>query len=200
MESFSFKIIKNMNKAIFLDRDGTINEDVGDLYVPENIVFIPRAIEALRLLQEKFLLFIITNQSGVGKGVFSKDEYRHFNHYFINKLKESGITIKEVFSCLHKKEEKCVCYKPSPYFIQQAKKDYSLDISNSYCIGDHPHDIEMAKRIGAHSIFLLTGHGTKHKGELTAQPDHIADNLYQAALWIRNRKANTDMVFPSSFN
>ncbi len=189
-----------MNKAIFLDRDGTINEDVGDLYLPEKLVFIPRAIEAIQLLGEKFLLFIITNQSGVGKGVFSEDEYRYFNNYFLNKLKESGITIKEVFSCLHKKEEKCICYKPSPYFIEQARKSYGLDISNSYCIGDHPHDIEMAKKAGAYSIYLLTGHGIKHKNELTVQPDHIADNLYQAALWIRNRKANAGMVSSSNFD
>jgi histidinol-phosphate phosphatase family protein len=181
-----------MNNAVFLDRDGTINEDIGELYLPEKLVFIPRAIEALKLLQEKFLLFIITNQSGVGKGLFSSNEYRRFNDYYINLLKESDITIKEVFSCLHKKEEKCICYKPSSYFIEQAKKGYNLDISNSYCIGDHPHDIEMAGRVDAHSIFLLTGHGIKHKSELTAQPDYIADNLYQAALWIRNRKTDVN--------
>ncbi|MFC1666991.1 D-glycero-alpha-D-manno-heptose-1,7-bisphosphate 7-phosphatase [Candidatus Omnitrophota bacterium] len=175
-----------MNNAVFLDRDGTINEDIGDLYIPEKLVFIPQAIEALQLLQEKFLLFIITNQSGVGKGVFSRDKYGIFSDYFINTLKESGIAIKEVFSCLHTKEEKCICHKPSPYFIEQAKKTHNLDFSNSYCIGDHPHDIEMAKRVGAHSVFLLTGHGIKHREELSSQPDHIANNLYEAALWIRN--------------
>ena len=179
--------------AVFLDRDGTINEDVGNLYLPEKLVFIQGAIEALQLLQEKFFLFIITNQSGVGKGAFSRDEYRRFNDYFINTLKTFGITIKEVFSCLHAKEEQCICYKPSPYFVEQAKKSYDLDISHSYCIGDHPHDIEMAKRAGAHSIFLLTGHGIKHKNELTARPEHIADNLYQAALLIRGR-----MSFPQT--
>jgi len=179
---------KLLNKAIFLDRDGTINEDIGDLYLAEKLVFTFQAIEALQLLQEKFLLFIITNQSGVGKGVFSREEYSRFNDYFMHKLKESGITIEEVFSCLHRKEEKCICHKPSPYFIAQAKKTYDLDIVNSYCIGDHPHDIEMAKRVGAHSVFLLTGHGIKHKEELLCQPDHIANNLYEAALWIRNKK------------
>ncbi|RKY30218.1 MAG: hypothetical protein DRP74_07475, partial [Candidatus Omnitrophota bacterium] len=177
-----------LNKAIFLDRDGTINEDVGDLYLPEKLIFIPRAIEALKILQKEFLLFIITNQSGVGKGVFKKEEYSRFNSYFINRLEEFGITIKEVFSCLHAKEERCICCKPNPHFIQQAKKKYGLDISNSYCIGDHPPDIKMAKIAGAHSIFLLTGHGDKHKNELIVQPDCIADNLYLAALWIKNRK------------
>src|SRR3989304_8766740 len=102
-----------MNNAIFLDRDGTINEDIGDLYTPEKLVLIPRAIEALKLLQEKFLLFIITNQSGVGKGVFSSDQYMRFNDYFMNTLKKHGVVIKEVFCCPHIKEEKCVCRKPN---------------------------------------------------------------------------------------
>ncbi|MFA5410924.1 MAG: HAD-IIIA family hydrolase [Candidatus Omnitrophota bacterium] len=171
-----------MNKAVFLDRDGTINEDIGDLYLPGKLIFISRAIEALKLLQENFLLFIITNQSGVGKGAFRRDEYIRFNDYFINTLKKHGVAIKEVFCCLHIKEEKRICRKPSPYFIEKAKKAYNLDIGNSYSIGDHPHDMEMAKKAGAHSVFLLAGHGTKHKKELSSQPDHIANDLYEAAL------------------
>lgn len=95
------------------------------------------------------MLFIITNQSGIGKGVFSRDEYIRFNDYFINALKKHGVVIKEVFCCPHIKEEKCVCRKPNPYFIKKARKAYKLDIGNSYCIGDHPHDIEMAKKAGA---------------------------------------------------
>lgn len=173
-----------MNKAIFLDRDGTINEDIGDLYKPEKLIFIPRAIEALKLLQERFVLFIITNQSGVGKGIFNKQEYDRFNDYFINELKRCGVIIKEVFCCPHIKENGCNCRKPSPYFIQEASKEHDLDIDNSYCIGDHPHDVEMAKMASVHSVFLLTGHGAKHKEELFSQPDYIANNLYEAALWI----------------
>jgi HAD superfamily hydrolase (TIGR01662 family) len=82
-----------MNKAIFLDRDGTINEDIGDLYIPEKLIFISRAIEALKILQEGFQLFVITNQSGVGKGVFSGDEFARFNDYFVRALKERGVDI-----------------------------------------------------------------------------------------------------------
>ena len=173
-----------MNKAIFLDRDGTINEDVGNLFLPEDLVFIPQAIEALHLLKQQFELFIITNQSGVGKGAFSRDEYNRFNEFFLNTLKEKGILIKEVFTCLHAKEEQCDCYKPSSYSIEQAEIKYGIDVRNSYCIGDHPHDVEMAEKVNAHSIYLLSGHGIKHRHELSFQPDHIADDLYQAAQWI----------------
>ena len=183
-----------MNKAIFLDRDGTIDEDIGDLYTPEKLVFIPRAIEALKLLQEKFVLFIATNQSGVGKGVFSSDEYARFNKYFMEKLEEYEVDIKEIFCCPHIKEEACICRKPSPYFIEKAKTAYNLDINDSYCIGDHPHDIEMAKKAGTHSVFLLTGHGIKHKEELLSQPDHIANNLYEEALWVKNNISSDTLV------
>jgi len=71
-----------MNKAAFLDRDGTINEDVGDFYSPEKLVFIPRALEALKILKERFLLFIVTNQSGIGKQIFREEEFLRFNDYY----------------------------------------------------------------------------------------------------------------------
>jgi histidinol-phosphate phosphatase family protein len=173
-----------MNKAIFLDRDGTINQDVGHLYQKKKLVLIPGAIKALKILQEKFLLFIVTNQSGISKGAFSEEEFRKFNNYFIELFARQDINIKETFYCPHTKEEKCICHKPSLYFIEEAKKTYNIDICDSYCIGDHPHDVEMAYNIGMHSIFVLTGHGTKHKKELLRQPDYIARDLYEAALWI----------------
>jgi len=176
-----------INKAIFLDRDGTINEDVGDLYSSDKLIFIPRAIEALMILQQKFQLFIITNQSGIGKNVFSKDEYLQFNEYFIGRLNSCGVAIKQVYHCPHRKEENCICRKPKYYFINEAEKKYDIDIKSSYVIGDHPHDAEMASMVGAGSVYLLTGHGKKHLEELTIEPTFIADDIYEASLWIMGR-------------
>ena len=176
-----------VNKAIFLDRDGTINEDIGDLYSPDKLIFIPRAIEALKLLQQRFLLFIITNQSGIRKDVFSKDEFLQFNEYFIRLLNSYGVTIIQVYYCPHRKEENCICRKPNQYFIKETEKRYSVDISRSYVIGDHPHDIEMAYKVGARSVYLLTGHGKKHLEELTIEPNFIADDIFEASLWIMSR-------------
>lgn len=169
-----------MHKAIFLDRDGIINEDVGDFCSLEKLIFIPRAIEALRILQKRFLLFIVTNQSGIGKKVFSEEEFLQFNKYFETLLKDEDVTIKHIYYCPHTKEENCICCKPSQYFLRQAEKDYDIDLVNSYVIGDHPHDIEMSARVGAGSVYLLTGHGKKHKQELSAEPNFIADDLYGA--------------------
>jgi len=174
-----------MNKAVFLDRDGTINEDVGDFCSPEKLIFISGAIKALKILQERFLLFIVTNQSGIGKKVFSEEEFLQFNKYFETLLKDEDITIKHIYCCPHTKEKNCICRKPSPYFLRQAEKDYDIDLVNSYVIGDHPHDIEMAARVGAGSVYLLTGHGKKHKQELSKDTDFIANDIYEAAIWIK---------------
>lgn len=173
-----------MNRAVFLDRDGTINEDVGDFCSIEKLVFIPGAIQGLKILQEAFLLFIITNQSGIGKNIFTEEEFIRFNRYFDLFLKKEGIFIKEIYYCPHTKEQRCLCRKPSPYFIRQAEKDYGINLKSSYVIGDHPHDIEMAQTVGAGSIYVLTGHGEKHKVELSVEPDLVSNNLYEAANWI----------------
>jgi histidinol-phosphate phosphatase family protein len=176
-----------MHKAIFLDRDGTVNEDVGDLYSPNKLIFIPGAIEALRSLQQKFLLFIVTNQSGIGKNIFSEDEYLKFNEHFIRLLNNCGVTIKQAYCCPHRKEEDCICRKPNQYFIREAEKRYGIDVPSSYVIGDHPHDAEMAYRVRAGSVYLLTGHGRKHLQELNFEPDFIADDIFEASLWIMSR-------------
>ncbi|MFQ5867792.1 MAG: D-glycero-alpha-D-manno-heptose-1,7-bisphosphate 7-phosphatase [bacterium] len=176
-----------MNRAIFLDRDGTINQDLGDICSKDKLVFIPQALGAIRILKGDFLLFIITNQSGIGKNIFSEEEFLNLNDYFLNFLKERSIKIEKVYYCPHTKEEDCLCRKPKPYFLRKAEKDYNIDLKKSYVIGDHPHDIEMAHRAKAGSIYLLTGHGRKHVQELSIKPDFIAHNLYEAAIWIMER-------------
>jgi len=125
-----------LHRAIFLDRDGTINEDVGDLYSAERLIFIPRAIEALDILQQHFILFIITNQSGIGKQVFSEETFLKFNEYFIQLLNSYGITIQHVFYCPHTKEDNCVCRKPKQYFIREAETRYDIDVRSSIAVQD----------------------------------------------------------------
>jgi histidinol-phosphate phosphatase family protein len=175
--------VQRMNKAVFLDRDGTINEDVGDFCSQEKLVFIPGAIEGLKILQDTFLLFIITNQSGIGKNIFTEEEFIRFNRYFDMFLKNEGITIKKIYYCPHTKEQHCLCRKPNPYFIRQAEKDYGINLKSSYVIGDHPHDIEMGQAVGAGAIYVLTGHGRKHQEELSIEPNFVCSNLYEAAIW-----------------
>lgn len=179
-----------MDRAIFLDRDGTINEDVGDLYRTEQLQFIPGAIDALRMLQEYFMLFIITNQSGIGRGIFGEEEYSRFTGYFNNRLMNEGVKLHEILHCPHVSDKGCECHKPSAYLINRLIRKYEINVGTSVCIGDHPHDIEMANLVGTKSVYLLTGHGAKHQEELTVNPDYIADNLYKAAIWILNQTPN----------
>jgi D-glycero-D-manno-heptose 1,7-bisphosphate phosphatase len=174
-------------KAVFLDRDGTINEDVGYLYKKEDLAFIPGAIDAMNMLQEDFLLFIITNQQGISQGVFSEEDFLCFNEEFLEILKKNGINITEVFHCPHTKEENCICRKPKTFFIEKAAEKYCLDIKNSYMIGDHSSDIETGIVLDIKTIYLLSGHGREHIGELGASPDHIAEDLYRASLWINKQ-------------
>lgn len=174
-----------MQKAVFLDRDGTINEDVGDFCSLDKLLFIDGSIEALKILQQNgFLLIIITNQTGINKKIFSEEEFLNFNRQYLKILSSYGVDIKEVYYCPHLKEENCDCRKPKPYFIERATEECNIDLKNSYAIGDHPHDVEMGQFYGIKTIYLLTGHGQKHLSELKIKPDYIAKNLYEATLWI----------------
>ena len=186
-----YGVIVLHKKAIFLDRDGTINEDVGYLYRIEDLEFIPGSLEAMRLLQEDFLLFIITNQQGISQKVFSEKDFLDFNQKFLDILEEKGIKIVEVYYCPHTKEDNCRCRKPKTFFLEKAERDHCLDIKNSYMIGDHSSDIETGLKLDMKTIYLLTGHGKMDFDKLKVKPDHIAEDLYQAAMWIKN-KADKD--------
>lgn len=177
-----------MKRAVFLDRDGTINEDVGYFCSIKEFKLIPKAVEALRLLQERYALFIVTNQSGVARNIFSEKDLIAFNAQIERFLKKEDIVINKTYYCPHLKKDGCSCHKPRPFFLYEAARDFDVDLKRSVVIGDHPHDIEMGQGVGAFSIYVLTGHGEKHRSELTASPDLIADNIYDAAVWINERK------------
>ncbi len=168
-----------MHPAIFLDRDGTIIEDRGYIKDPLDMVFYPESFRALKLLQEYFLLFIITNQPGVSKGLITEKDVRVVNDYLIESLKARGIVIYDIFYCPHMTEDNCACKKPSPFFIHKAARMYNLNLAESYIIGDHPSDVLCGINAGITPYYLLTGHGVKHRNEL---PDGITvfDNILEA--------------------
>ena len=181
-----------MNKAVFLDRDGTINEDVGYFYSRDQLAFIPKSLEALKILQEQYLLFIVTNQSGVARGHFAEEDLIQFNKEFEQILRNEGIVIEKTYYCPHMgDEDHCRCHKPNTLFLDQARQEFNIDLKNSFVIGDHPHDIQFGQRVGATSIYVLTGHGQKHRAELIDidPPDFIANNLYEASLWIAENQS-----------
>jgi histidinol-phosphate phosphatase family protein len=175
-------------RAVFLDRDGTINEDIGDLYNIKKLQFIPYAIDALKLLQERFLLFIITNQAGIGKGNFKESDFLKFNKKYLSILNKEGIKIEETYYCPHTEYDNCICRKPKTYFAEIASKKYNLNLSKSFVIGDHPSDVEMGCSMQMKSIFLLTGHGKKHLHAIQNKTEFIiSENIYDATLLILNQ-------------
>lgn len=136
-----------MDKAVFLDRDGTINRDFGYVYQKEKLEFLPGVLEALKRIQEHgFKLIIITNQSGVGRGYFSLEQYKEFEIYLLEEMKKHGVIIDEVYFCPHDPEEECLCRKPLTGMFYQAAEDFKIDWEQSYAIGDKERDLSICDK------------------------------------------------------
>jgi D-glycero-D-manno-heptose 1,7-bisphosphate phosphatase len=169
--------------AIFLDRDGTIIEDRGHLSSFDEVVIFPFTFDALRLLQKNFLLFIVTNQSGVALNKVTMAEVARINNLVMESLKSNGIAIQELYCCSHKRDDNCDCIKPKPHFLRLAEKKYGIDLSKSFTIGDHPHDVAFGLNVGATGLYVLTGHGEKHRNDCPESTKSFS-NLMDAARWI----------------
>ena len=168
------------NKAIILDRDGTLLEDKNYAYKIEDLELLPGIIDGLRILKEDFIFFIVTNQSGIGRGYYSVEDFHKFNNHLIKMLKKEDIDIIKTYFCPHKKEDQCECRKPKTKFIDEIIDEYNIDIKDSWMVGDHPSDIQFGINAGCKTVFLTTGHGDKHEHELESlgiNPTSIADNF-----------------------
>lgn len=166
--------------AIFLDRDGTLIEDRGHLSLPNEVVFFPATGAALRRLQPHFRLFIVTNQPGVSLGEVTAADVQRVNDHVVACLRTAGIEIAAVYCCPHQRSEDCACIKPKPFFMEQAAREHGVDLSRSFTVGDHPHDVHLATNVGATGVFVLTGHGSKHRHEL-GPDDIVAKDIEEAA-------------------
>lgn len=171
-----------MNKSIFLDRDGTLIEDSGYVHRITDLKVLSGVIEGLKMLQHHFLFFIITNQSGIERGLYTLDDYIRFNDFLLRQLRYQGIIIERTYFCPH--ISGCDCKKPSIKYIREIVKYYEIELAKSWTIGDHPSDIIMGKNAGCKTVYLLTGHGKKHYNELEEKkikPTIIAENFLSAA-------------------
>ena len=153
-------------QAVFLDRDGTIIEDRGHLGSTQDVHFFDASIPSLQKLQKLFMLFIVTHQPGISRGLITKEDVDDVNTYIRDVLMEHEIHIQEIYVCPHDRSEGCSCIKPNPYFLLRAEQDYNLDLQRSFTIGDHPPDVDLGKNAGATGIFLLSGHGKNHRHEI----------------------------------
>lgn len=180
--------------AVFLDRDGTLIEDRGHLAHPEEAILFPDTIPALRLLRGEFRLFIVTHQPGIALGHLRAADAQRINRHVVDTLADHGIEITDVYCCPHQRGDSCNCIKPKPLFLRQAAAEYDLDLSQSFVIGDHPHDVILAENAGATGVYVLTGHGRRHLQELPPGRTTLP-GIREAVEWIlacrRMRQAAT---------
>ena len=120
----------------------------------------------MRSAKGKKSLFIVTNQPGIAGGTLTQQEVDSVNAHVVAQLEEAGVRITDAYVCPHSRQDRCHCIKPNPYFLKKAAAQYQVDLDESFTIGDHPHDVELAHNVGAQGIYVLTGHGVKHRPEL----------------------------------
>jgi len=192
------------HKAVFLDRDGTINEEVGYVNHLDRFYLLPRTAQAIRLLNEhRFKTAVITNQSGVARGYFPESLVREIHQKMANLLKEEGAHLDGIYYCPHHPDagdppyrRKCLCRKPATGMVEEAVRDLDIDVSRSYVVGDRGLEIEFAEKIGAKGILVLTGYGKGEwnylKDKWKAKPHHVAADLYEAVQWILTQESLKD--------
>ena len=143
------------HKSVFLDRDGTLNYDHGYVGKVEDFELFPETVPALKkLFKSGFLLIIITNQSGVGRGYFKMANVRKIHRYLENVLAKEKIYLAKIYVCPHRPEENCRCRKPKPYFFNKATAEFNLDRKKCFSIGDKERDVEAGKAAGIKSFLL----------------------------------------------
>ena len=149
--------------AVFLDRDGTIIEDRGHLSDPAEVRFLPGTADSLKKLLPRFELFIVTHQPGIARELITSDQSATVNVYVVDVLGSAGVVIRETYTCPHDRSDGCQCIKPLPFFLREAAQKHAIDLVHSFVVGDHPHDVELAVNADATGIYVLTGHGEKHR-------------------------------------
>jgi D-glycero-D-manno-heptose 1,7-bisphosphate phosphatase len=183
------------NRVVFLDRDGTLCEEVGYLSSVEQMRLIPRSGEAVRLLNQKgYKVVVITNQAGVARGFFPEAVLEGLHAEMLRQLREEGASLDGIYYCPHHPSDgfppyrqECNCRKPATGLLERAAADLNLDLLSGYMIGDHFSDVECGQRVGAQTVLLLTGHGKEaldKRESWPRPPSFIAADLYEAVLWV----------------
>jgi len=178
-----------MRPAVFLDRDGTIAEEVGYLNHVSRFRLLQGVAGAIRQLNQALLpVIVVTNQSGVGRGYFPESLVTEVHERMRTELLAEGARLDSVYYCPHVSAHGCQCRKPNTGMLDQAAHELSLDLKKSFVVGDRYGDIETANRAGARSILVRTGYGEGelawHAQKWPKQPDFVAKDLDEAARWI----------------
>ena len=193
------------NVAVFLDRDGTINEEVGYLDSLDKLKIIPASYQAIKLINLNGMkAIVISNQAGVARGLFTEEFVHEINNIITADLQRHGAVIDKFYYCPHHPEhgngeylQNCNCRKPAPGMLLQAAEELNIDLSSSYFVGDRFIDMETAKKVGAKGVLVKTGYGEDllqddgpDRATLENTPDFIAADILEAVLLILKDRKN----------
>jgi len=181
--------------AVFIDRDGTLTEEVGYVNHPSRLRLLPRSAEAIRRLNRTDVAaVVVTNQAGVARGYFPESVLHLVNADLTAQLARAGARLDGLYVCMHHPSEgappyrmPCDCRKPKPGLLLKAADELRLDLSRSVMVGDKPSDLEVAAKVGARSVLVLTGYGLGdweyQRDQFSVTPDHVAADLLDAVDW-----------------
>jgi D-glycero-D-manno-heptose 1,7-bisphosphate phosphatase len=190
-------------EAVFLDRDGTISLEVGYIHNVDHLQLLPNSARAIRRLNRCGIkVFVVTNQSGVARGYYSEEHVRRVNGRLVELLKAEGAEVDGIYYCPHHPTEgagaytrPCDCRKPEPGMLYQAASNWPIDLRRSFVVGDKMSDMEMAHRVGAKGILVLTGYGSEElgrSGDRGPRPDKIVSDLEKAVEWIVTQRETAE--------
>jgi D-glycero-D-manno-heptose 1,7-bisphosphate phosphatase len=182
----------DLKKAVFIDRDGTLNVEKSYLYRIEDFEFIPGSPEAIRHLREAgFLVIVVTNQSGVARGYFSLAEVDILHRHIQKELKKLGTCIDAFYACPHHPTEgigefrrECGCRKGEPGMLLQAAAEHDINLAASYMVGDKVADVDAGERAGCTPLLVMTGYGSTEVQKLAGKQVLCFANLVAAADYI----------------
>jgi D-glycero-D-manno-heptose 1,7-bisphosphate phosphatase len=187
--------------ALFMDRDGTISEEVGYVNHPSRFRLFPYTAKAIRLLNENgWLAIVVTNQAGVARGYFSEDIIVQIHDRVRQELENEPARLDAIYYCAHHPSVgeppyrlDCDCRKPKPGLIQRAATDFDIDLERSWMVGDRYGDIELARNAGVHAAFVLSGYGRGEwefqRASWKIEPELVAEDLLEAVKKIIERDA-----------
>ena len=194
----------NSKSAIFIDRDGTINEDVGYVSSPDDLIIYPWAAEAVRLINEsQFKAIVITNQSGIARELYTEETLCAIHERMSGELARECARIDAIYYCPHHPEiggeryrRACECRKPNSGLLRQAAREHDIVLARSYVIGDKASDINLATGAGSRGVLVLTGYGREtlaNRERWPCEPEIIADNLLEAVKLVLDRSQTPDV-------
>lgn len=182
-----------VNKAVFVDRDDTINRDVRYCSRAEDFELMATAGVGIRSLnKEGFKVVVITNQSGIARGYFTEEMLKKIHQKMAAELAKYGAHVDAIYYCSHHPDEDCECRKPRPKLAHQAMRELNIDPRQSFFIGDRLMDMELARTIGCKSVMIPSESGREELKNCDISPDYVALNFESAVKWVLQHQTKLD--------